>query len=1038
MDVIGKYVGIILAILLILLFPLQYIAQLQSETMDYGISVHTAEFADTVRHQGYISLEQYEKFIHKLDQTGELYDVAMDISHPVTDQEVTEMAIGDKISDLKAENTSFATHIHTADCYPGFEALDNHFEITACCKDMRLGIYTTYATEDKFTRYTTNKGFAKTINGRVSIACANCFQEHVVVSFRAYEYSLEYNLQVNFYDGNTETCLGKYTANAVYQDTREKPDYSPVYTFISGNPNLQNIYRYIRTANQDSSSLYYPIGDVTNWLTTNIYTIEDLYHRLYLYNGFPHLEDMKVVSNLDPIPEGMIPSIQCEGHVHTGNRKSRGGCYNKLIDGATEILIDYFTTQDTLYSFSDVCSECGPYTGPVGKDGGTYGYGYGGKRFYSTSLPPSSRYTNGQKCDSGWCSGTLWVGGYYSTKKFLKASSYSYGSYYLPLTRLDGTSNYGLPCYKTSKTNAYQLSCGYEGGHYYNEAGEEVFPMCNQVVTSITATSPIQVIDLGGSIATTAFATYLDGHSGIVNCTSNFNPNQLGEQEVTLTYLGLVDNARTTGSKTCKVQVTVRQPYKLTGVTVEPDNQYVPRYTNPRLKVTAHYDNNTSQEVSGYTVTGFDRTILGLQKLTVSYTELGITKTSEVYVTVRNMAKECPDCGTIYELDENDKDPGCPVCNGTIVSITANPSYSIVVHGDPIFLTVEAVYESGIRREVTGWTSDYDPNQIGIQEVKVSYEGFDTYITTEVITNKKNCPECGLEYPLNDDGSDPGCPLCKKVVVSLEVDPSEVTIEKHQLLPITVIAHFKDGHAEEIADWTTNFIADTSGTFDATILYNSAFTTIKVTVLDDGMVECPYCGLNYKFSDSPKGCPVCYYQLTGIEARLRNGGNTVPYKSALNLEIILMFRDEHRESTYEGWRVSGYDPNTLGVQTITVMYEGFSTTLDIEVVDGLPGIVCPNGHHYYLNEDGSDPGCPYCNLELEKENVILYFDTTFTSDILNKLYSGGIYYLKQGDYFTITVTPRNKSLRSNIQKMFFGTNQIIPGKRYTFGGEVIY
>lgn len=80
---------------------------------------------------------------------------------------------------------------------------------------------------------------------------------------------------------------------------------------------------------------------------------------------------------------------------------------------------------------------------------------------------------------------------------------------------------------------------------------------CNQVVTSITPTSTVQPIYNREPINTTAAATYLDGHTGIVNCTSNYNPNFEGTQIVTLTYSGLVDNAKKSGTKSCNITAYV-------------------------------------------------------------------------------------------------------------------------------------------------------------------------------------------------------------------------------------------------------------------------------------------------------------------------------------------------------------------------------------------------------------------------------------------------------------------------------------------------
>ena len=252
---------------------------------------------------------------------------------------------------------------------------------------------------------------------------------------------------------------------------------------------------------------------------------------------------------------------------------------------------------------------------------------------------------------------------------------------------------------------------------------------------------------------------------------------------------------------------------------------------------------------------------------------------------------------------------------------------------------------------------------------------------------------------------------------------------------LRVIATYRDGHTE-VDGWYTDMVPIILA-FELTVFYQSVFDKITVTILDEGRIQCSYCGLEYIFSESPYGCPTCYYTVIAIEAGLRNGGNKVLYKSQLNLEIILIFRDTHREVTYTGYGVSGYEPDVLGFQTITVSYQEFTTTLTIEVIDNPNLVICPNGHAYYLNSDGTDPGCPTCAASEGRADAIYYFDITYTNAIIETLYEDGIFYMKQGDYFTVKVTVRNQSLRYRIQEMFTGHIREKDRRSYTFGGEVI-
>lgn len=682
-------------------------------------------------------------------------------------------------------------------------------------------------------------------------------------------------------------------------------------------------------------------------------------------------------------------------HVHTGNSTSGGGCYGTYNSGSACNLPIYYDRQSA-GQLSFPCSACG-----IGTCKGYYIddiYLCGKQHITSVTV---SFYWVCQNC----------------------GVNFRLGQGSVPTACRNTIAGY------------YSLNCGKTAGLYYN-GNTLVQPICDQVVTSITPMNSSQTVKMGEMIDTTVTANFLDGHSGIVTCASNFNPSILGNQIVTLTYSGLVGNAKTTGATTCTVNITVEELKHLTGITITPTEQSVRRYVQPPFTVRAFYDDESSDIVAGYILSGFDASRLGIQNVTVLYTENSITTSADAMLSVRNMVKTCPICGSEYELDENDQDNGCPVCNSTLTGIIATPEYMTVSIGDSLPIMVEATYLSGGRVTVIEWISDYNPNLLGYQEVTITYQDMQTFISVYVKDNKKTCPECGEEYLLNEDGFDPGCPSCKLFVVSIHASPDQITIQKLQPLPITVIATFRDGHTEEVTDWSTDLSAGATGTFDVTVYYKTVKDYITVTVLGDDIIQCPYCSLSYSFYEHPEGCPVCYYTLTGIEASLRDGGTTVLRNSQPNIELTLIFQDTHMQLVYSGWTVEGYHPDLLGVQTIKVIYQGFSSLLTIEVIEGPKKKTCPNGHEYYLNDDGSDPGCPYCLFEKEKDNAILYFDITYTNEILESICRDGKYTLKNGDYLTITVTPRHSSFRAILSKISFGINSDIK-RTYTFGGEVI-
>ncbi|MDF2539259.1 MAG: hypothetical protein K0S76_2280 [Herbinix sp.] len=1422
MDVVGRYVAILLAVLIVVLFPLQYIAQSQSEAMDAAVRAYATEFADKARHQGEISLPMYEEFMQKLDATGELYNIAIETAHPVSGKELANSIAGSHIPTLtlrKASNfntfpsdgiksvgeelTSLAVHTHTPNCYAGHNHAASGCGPSLC--DCGANTATLIKLGSEF------GGFA---DGRWT--CDGCGK----VLIKVYR-------QWQSWVGDTyRLSIG----------VKESPDQLMIATYLQNSPDDKDIMA------QTWYEIIYPESD-TNKTFAELAT---LYEEIYTKAGID-----------------LLSGYYVSPHQY----------YLLMYEARYSVTYNCTRTEETVHARDGEHSlEVRRYTD---RNQNTINWYIEHNTYYTYF-----QYTCTTNIEGIYIDGDLWV-------KDAVAALFQYKDtdYIKKKIAVSKVIKSILPFVPDIDTRmgvtwkSMPTSCGI--------TTEDTTPKCNQVVTSITAMKPIQTVDKGAAITTTATASYLDGHTGAVNCTSNYNPNQVGAQTVTLTYNGLVGNARTNGTRTCTVSVTVKEtslPQSLTvtpsatilyngseptytvkvnyangtsktltsgftktgwttgpgsktvtfsysengktvtasvtitvkpniskitvipsssslyngseptytvtltyednttknitsgytktgwttgpgsktvtfsytengktvttnvtitvkpnvsamvvvpsastvyngaeptytvtlsyennatqkitagytktgwtagpgtkqvsfsytennltvststtitvlpnasgltvtpaattvyngtepvytvkihyedgtfkmissgytktgwttgpgvktvtfsytenaktvttsttitvkpnvtkisvipsaatvyngveptytvtltyedntsnileagytktgwttgpgtktvnfsytenertvttsititvlpnvsglivtpsattvyngteptytvkvyydngtsktitsgytktgwttgpgtktvifsymengitksanviitvkpnlsSLTVTPTNQNTERYKQPVFTVRANYENGTNKVISsGYTVNGLNSASLGAQIVVISYKENNITKAASVTVVITRMLKTCSFCGSTYELDEYDRDNGCPVCKTVVTGIIVTPDHITVSKGEMLPITVEATYRSGDKAVITGWTSNYIPDLLGEQEVTITFQGKQYHIMVHVKDNKKMCPVCGSNYLLNPDGSDPGCPECKNTVTSITVNPRSITIEKHRELPITVMATFRDGHTQLVTGWSTDVTTDIAGTFAATIYYKSAQDHIQVTILEDDLINCPYCGLHYSFYEHPQGCPVCYYTIIGMEASLRNGGSRVLYNSDLNLQLSLFFQDTHRQMIFTGWTINGYQPNKIGIQTIFVLYQELSTLLTIEVVKGPHKIICPNGHEYYLNEDGTDAGCPYCTSDMDNEEAVFYYNMTYTEDIIETIYTQGTYYLKQGDYLTITIIPGNVSMRTKLMNMFFGTNRDYK-KTYSYGGEVI-
>lgn len=596
-----------------------------------------------------------------------------------------------------------------------------------------------------------------------------------------------------------------------------------------------------------------------------------------------------------------------------------------------------------------------------------------------------------------------------------------------PYSYTTGSSPIYVPfigCVHCGKNQPITLSCG---------SVEDTTVECNQVVTKIEASKPIQTVDKGSAIVTTAIATMLDGSKKTVNCSSNFNPNILGKQTVTLTYTGLVDTAKRQGMKTTTIDVTVELNRLPTKITVTPSTDTVYNGNEPTYIVRVYYDDNSSAIVTtGYTKTGFSKGA-GTKNVTFTYVESGISLKATVVIKVRPNKVICDNNHT-YELDPYDTDLGCPTCKITLDYIKISPDRIKVEKGKDLVITLIAYYFDGHSEVISsGWTSNFNPDQVGNQIVTVTYQGKTSTVDVQVLYQLR-CLQCGIIYEGNQDGTDPGCPVCVNQVLSISATPNQQTVDMGQNITLTVTATYRDGSQSVVGDWHSDYDPFQVGIQNVTIYYKSVVTKVMVEVQSESHVVCSVCGTSYNPLAHPRGCPVCYQTIDYIEAYLRSEDPYVQLGSELSIYVVIIYKDGHRSVDYGDWTVEGYRPQEVGPQRVTVYYKGYASMLNLEVVNTLQRTVCSNGHVYYLNEDGSDPGCHICSMQNETEAAVIYNDVVYTDQIMMELEQNGIYYFAQGDYISVSITAASETIYESLQNMFW-VETYIP-KEYQYGGMI--
>ncbi|MDF2589603.1 MAG: hypothetical protein K0S41_3444, partial [Anaerocolumna sp.] len=106
MDAFGRIIAVILAVIMITLFPLQYIALNQNTIIDNHVHSETTEFIEEIMLQGYITMDMYNNFLYKLDDSKQLYDV--EIIHSKPKQAVDINNINGPSINSKLMKTSFS------------------------------------------------------------------------------------------------------------------------------------------------------------------------------------------------------------------------------------------------------------------------------------------------------------------------------------------------------------------------------------------------------------------------------------------------------------------------------------------------------------------------------------------------------------------------------------------------------------------------------------------------------------------------------------------------------------------------------------------------------------------------------------------------------------------------------------------------------------------------------------------------------------------------------------------------------------------
>lgn len=260
---------------------------------------------------------------------------------------------------------------------------------------------------------------------------------------------------------------------------------------------------------------------------------------------------------------------------------------------------------------------------------------------------------------------------------------------------------------------------------------------------------------------------------------------------------------------------------------------------------------------TAYTVSGYDKTKVGMQTVTVSYGDYSAN--FDVTVNGISSIKVTPPTKTTY-LEGQDLNT-----DGMVVTAVTTDNQRITV---PDGYSVRG----------------FNKTKLGKQTITVTYQGLSTEFEVNVISVKsiELTKPTKLEYKYGES-----------------LDTSGMSVK----------AIYDDNQSEVIKSGysVTGYDKTKSGTQTITVTYRNQTATFDVTVAEP--------------------------QITKIE--ITTPPTTTEYYVGQDLKtdgmvVTVTFEDESTQTT-TAYTLSGYDKKTVGTQTVTVRYKGFSDTFDVTV-----------------------------------------------------------------------------------------------------------
>ncbi len=260
-----------------------------------------------------------------------------------------------------------------------------------------------------------------------------------------------------------------------------------------------------------------------------------------------------------------------------------------------------------------------------------------------------------------------------------------------------------------------------------------------------------------------------------------------------------------------------------------------PGFSDLPVEVTAVYiDLHTKALSASEWTDDCNRNQTGVRQVGISAVdENGNTRTDYITVNIEK-TYTCDNCGRTYPSAADGSDPGCPYCHETIINIYPVLGKTTYTVDEELVATLKAhYYDRDEVIPADDWMAVYDFSEAGTQVVAFYYD--EHVATAEVtVTNPyiRTCDNCGQQY---DSRTYSICPFCQYDVVGLQVYPVSRNVLIGGTPELNVYTTLRNGSTNLIESGYNilNFSAFTLGDQLIKVTYEGKEATCIITVVDE-------------------------------------------------------------------------------------------------------------------------------------------------------------------------------------------------------------